>query len=223
MIKNPGNYLSGIEWHCCCCGAINKVADAKFCGKCGCARKVDLSQPVLKAEKHINSDSKTIKGIRLKLFKELKSFIYPTKKRLYKTVIASAILLLVASIISGYKLYTNVNAIHITQTRFTDVAIDHPVYSVCKNLLEIDAISFRKNIELAPYENISASEWNHVLNQASKYLNKKYSKSAYFSEKDAVSVENINNKLRALKANCSELTDTSRIQSFYILEQTLFN
>ena len=217
-----GNNLSGKEWHCCHCGALNKVADAKFCGKCGSIREKEISKTILKVEKSPNSYSISQNRTGIKLLKYLRYLIYPSKKRLYKTVILSATLLLAASIISGYKLYTNVNTIHITKTRFTDVSIDHPVYSVCKNLLEIDAISFRKNKELAPYETISASEWNYVINQASKYLNHKYSKDAYFSKNDSVSVDIINNKLRALKSNCSEITDTSRIQSFYILEQTLF-
>ena len=120
-------------------------------------------------------------------------------------------------------MYSNVNTIRISKSKFSDVAIDHPVYSICKNLLGINAISFRKNLEFAPYEKISATEWNYALNQASKHLNRKYSSSAYFSKNDPISVESINNKLRALNSNSSDIIDTSRIQSFYILEQTLFN
>ena len=206
MNKNHGKKISGIEWQCSHCGAFNKVLDAKFCGKCGSIRK---KEPILPPAKNL-------------LLNYLKTFIHPSTMKLYKTVIASAALLLVASVLSGYKMYTNVNTIHITKTKFSDVPIDHPIYSVCKNLLEIDAISFRKQLELAPYEEISASEWNHILNQASKYLNTKYSASAYFSKNDSVSIEKLNNKLKELSTNSREIADTSRIQSFYILEQTLF-
>lgn len=224
MIKNLGNNLSGIEWQCSHCGALNKVSAAKFCGKCGSAREKTIIQPVFKADNNsIFQGPKVSVRTKIRILKFLKRFFYPTKKKMYKTVIASAFILLVASLVSGYTLYTNVNAIHLTKTRFSDVSLDHPIYTVCKNLLEIDAISFRKNVELAPYEQISASEWNHVLNQASKYRNSTYPKTAYFSSNEAISLNNLNNKLRQLKANGSEITDTSRIQSFYILEQTLFN
>ena len=216
--------LLSIEWQCSHCGAINKVIDAKFCGKCGSAREKASMKPVLETDSNrVSEDSKLSVKPKIRIIKYLKRLFYPTKKRMYKTVIASAFILLATSLISGYKLYTDVNAIHLTKTRFTDVSLDHPVYTLCKNLLEIDAISFRKNIELAPYEQISASEWNHVLKQASKYLNNKYSNAAYFSANEAVSLDNLNHKLRILKSNSSEITDTSRIQSFYILEQTLFN
>ena len=224
MNINHGNNLSGIEWQCSHCGAFNKVIAAKFCGKCGSAREKVILKPVLKAENNsISNDNRLSNKTKVRILARLKRIFYPTKNKTYKAVIASAFILLAASLLSGYKLYTNVNAIHLTKTRFTDVSLDHPVYIVCKNLLDIDAISFRKNIELAPYEQISASEWNHVLNQASKYKNIEFSKAAYFSNNEAVSVDNLNNKLRLLKPNSSEITDTSRIQSFYILEQTLFN
>ena len=224
MNINHGNNLSGIEWQCSHCGAINKVIAAKFCGKCGSAREKEILKPVLKAENNpIPNDSRLSIKTKTRILARIRRFFYPTKNKTYKAVIASAFILLAASLLSGYKLYTNVNAIHLTKTRFTDVSLDHPVYTVCKNLLEIDAISFRKNVELAPYEQISASEWNHALKQASKYLNSKFSKAAYFSGNEAVSLDNLNYKLRLLKPNGSEITDTSRIQSFYILEQTLFD
>ena len=223
MNINHGNNLSGIEWQCSHCGAFNKVAAAKFCGKCGSAREKEILKPVLKAvDKSISREVKSPTKTKRRIFAQLKRIFYPTKKKMYKAVIASAFILLVASLLSGYKLYTNVDAIHLTQTKFTDVSLDHPIYTVCKNLLEIDAVSFRKNVELAPYEQISASEWNHAINQASKYLNLKYPEAAYFSKNEAVSLDNLNHKLRQLKPNSSEIPDTSRIQSFYILEQTLF-
>jgi hypothetical protein len=222
MNINHGNNLSGIEWQCSHCGAFNKVAAAKFCGKCGSAREKEILKPVLKAE-----DKSTFKDFKspakTKILAHLKRIFYPTKKKMYKAVIASAFILLAVSLLSGYKMYTNVNAIHLTKTKFSDVSLDHPIYTVCKNLLEIDAISFRKNVELAPYEQISASEWNHVINQASKYLNMEIPDEAYFSKNEAVTLDNINHKLRQLKPNSSEIPDTSRIQSFYMLEQTLFN
>ncbi len=223
MKNNSQQNQSVSGWHCSHCGAFNKVIGAKFCGKCGSVKETKPIQPVLKAELPQKSQTAKAKTFIRKAYKFFKLFIYPSRKRLYKRVIAGAVFLLIISVIAGYKMYTNVNTIRLSKARFSDVSIDHPVYSVCKNMLGIDAISFRKNLELAPYENISASEWNHALNQASKYLNQKYSTTAYFSKNDPISVDSLNIKLRAIKANSSEITDTSRIQSFYILEQTLFN
>lgn len=223
MNINHGNNLSGIEWKCSHCGALNKVAIAKFCGKCGSARKTEIVEPVFKtADNSFSNDLKPLSTAKYRILTQLKRLFSPSKKKMYKAVIASAFILLAASLISGYKLYSNVNTIHLAKAKFTDVSLDHPIYTVCKKLLEIDAVSFRKNIELAPYEQISASEWNHVLNQASKYLNKSFPKAAYFSKNDPVSIDNLNHKLRQLKPSCSEIFDTSRIQCFYMLEQTLF-
>lgn len=237
-----------LGWQCRHCGAINKVNAAKFCGKCGSARILNDNQPVLKTDvkrdipnkdeksKEINSfvssieikedgllDNNIIKFDYKNIVDKIKSFLLLSRENLFKTVISGAICLLIISIIAGYQMYTNVNTIRLPKTRFSDVAIDHPVYSVCKKLLGIDAISFRKNLQLAPYEKISAAEWNHVLRQASKHLNQNYSASAYFAPNDIVTVDSLNNKLKSINEDSSEIVDTSRIQSFYMLEQTLFN
>ena len=219
MNNIPDKNQSGIGWHCSHCGAFNKVVAAKFCGKCGSVKENNCSQPVLKAEEPIKESLKE-KATKINykaIFKRLKRWLIPASKvRIFKRLIASAVLLLLTSVLAGYKMYTNVNVIHLSRSRFKDVAVDHPVYSVCKNLLSIDAISFRKNLELAPYEKISTAEWNYVLDQASKHLNVKYSEEAYFSKNDPISVDNLNNKLRILNSNTSDIVDTSRIQSFYL-------
>ena len=218
------NHQSCSGWHCSHCGAFNKLIAAKFCGNCGSPNEAKAEkQPVSKAVTKKKSFKIRFKKAYKKILKYIKYWFLPSNDRFFKRVIASAFLLLVISVIAGYRMYTNVNTIHLAKVKFSDVSVDHPVYAVCKNLLVIDAISFRKNLELAPYENISATEWNYALNQASKHLNRKYSNSAYFSKNDPISVESINNKLRALNSNSSDIIDTSRIQSFYILEQTLFN
>ncbi len=218
------NHQSCSGWHCSHCGAFNKLVAAKFCGNCGSPNEAKQEeQPVLKAVSKKKSFKIRLRKGYKKLLKYIKYLLLPSNDRFFKRVVASAFLLLVLSVIVGYRMYTNINTIHLAKVKFSDVSVDHPVYAVCKNLLCIDAISFRKNLELAPYEKISATEWNYALNQASKHLNRKYSSSAYFSKNDPISVESINNKLRALNSNSSDIIDTSRIQSFYILEQTLFN
>ena len=287
MDKEKEIIQTSTGWKCSHCGAFNKIIAAKFCGKCGSARKKEDNSEVLKSEidkkveesnketisidkaqenieqtpgnlveetkpvpnddnKDISesdisketsenkdssetvdskesSDNKDIEkssdtGITAEnkaskwtlkaIFNKIKSFFSPSKDKMFKIVIFCASLILIASIVAGYKMYTNVNTIRLSKTRFSDVAVDHPIYSVCKRLLGIDAISFRKNLELAPYEKISTVEWNHVLTQASKHLNQQFSSDAYFSSDDCISVESLNNKLRAIKENSSEIIDT---------------
>ena len=87
MIKNLGNNLSGIEWQCSHCGALNKVSAAKFCGKCGSAREKTIVQPVLKAENNSNSQGLKVSArTKVRILKFLKRFFYPTKKKMYKTI-----------------------------------------------------------------------------------------------------------------------------------------
>ncbi len=223
-MKNlPVENQSGSGWQCKHCGAFNKIVAAKFCGNCGSVHEISTNKTVVHKKRKRKSFSTQLKR-NLKTFcNNIKLFFSSPKDRAFKIVVTCAVLLLMFSGILSYMMYTNVNTIRLYKGKFTDVAIDHPIYQVCKNLIGIEAIGFRKNQELAPYENISATEWNYVLKQASKYLNLNLSDSVYFSKNDEISVDSINNKLRELNENSSEITDTSRIQSFYMLEQTLFN
>ncbi|MBR4329164.1 MAG: hypothetical protein IKP71_04865, partial [Candidatus Riflebacteria bacterium] len=126
MNVNHGNNLSGIEWQCSHCGAFNKVIAAKFCGKCVSSREKVILKPVLKAENNsISNDNRLSNKTKVRILARLKRIFYPTKNKTYKAVIASAFILLAASLLSGYKLYTNVNTIHLAKTRFTDVSLDH--------------------------------------------------------------------------------------------------
>lgn len=142
---------------------------------------------------------------------------------IFKGVLVGAAMFILLAIVAGYKMYNSVDTIRLGRSQFSDIAVDHPVYEVCRRLLDIDAIGFRKNLELAPYENISTKEWNHVLEKASKYLKCEYNVAAYFSAGDTISVDSLRSKFVALNAENTEITDTSRLQSFYMLEQALFN
>lgn len=163
------------------------------------------------------------KEVRPDLFSKLDEIFFGDKDSSFHWVATMAVCILLVSVVTGYKMFISVDSIRLSKCKFSDVAVDHPVYEVCHNLLGINAIGFRKNKELAPYESISATEWNHVLHQASKHLKKDFDSSAFFSKNDSVTVESLNSKLRNISSNSPELPDMSRIQSFYFLEQTLFN
>ena len=157
------NHQSCSGWHCSHCGAFNKLVAAKFCGNCGSPNEAKQEeQPVSKAVNKKKSFKINFRKGYKKLLKYIKYLLLPSNDRFFKRVVASAFLLLVLSVIVGYRMYTNINTIHLAKVKFSDVSVDHPVYAVCKNLLCIDAISFRKNLELAPYEKISATEWNYA-------------------------------------------------------------
>lgn len=222
MNKTTNNNLSDIGWQCSHCGAFNKVISAKFCGHCGSVRIYSEPLSFFQIIRQKIDFAKIISSSK-EILNKISIWLFPPENLVFKRVISCAITLLLISIFIGYRMYSNVNTIRISKSKFSDVAIDHPVYSICKNLLGIDAISFRKNLEFAPYEKISVAEWNHVLKQASKHLNKEYSIAAYFDKNDSVSINSLNKKLRALNSSSSEINDTTRIQSYYILEQTLFN
>lgn len=227
MEKLSDKNLANSGWHCSHCGAFNKVAAARFCGHCGTARVTQSEQATEATDTNFNNsiDAKpsiTNQGPQSAIA-HIKNWFLPGAEKAYKIVIAGACCLLITSVLCGYQMYTNVDTIRLARTSFSDIPVDHPVYEVCNKLLSIDAISFRRNHELAPYENISAAEWNHALKQAFKHLDKEFPQEAFFAEKDAISVDSLNAKFRLLRADAPELTDSSRIQSFYLLERTLFN
>lgn len=236
MEKLSDKNLTNSGWHCSHCGAFNKVDAARFCGHCGTARvkqSEEAINPVVEEAKEatildffqeaIEENTATTIQEPTSALAHIKNWFLLNTEKAFKMVIAGACCLLVSSFLCGYKMYTNVDTIRLARSYFSDISTDHPVYEGCKNLLNIDAISFRKDHELAPYEGISATEWNHALKQAAKYLNREIPAEAYFSNKDTVSIELLNHKLRILEPDTPELTDLSRIQSFYFLERSLFN
>ena len=220
-------------WFCCHCGARNRVMTARFCGQCGTKRV--FAEQQAQASNAQTGQKNSIKEIPPaktssnrhqnyeSFLKNIAVCFLPSPEKAFRMVIGGACCLLLSSVLCGYKMYSSADTIRLTQTKFSDISMDHPVYEVCQRLLSINAIGYRKNREFAPYEKITATEWNHVLNQASKHTNHDYNPSAYFSSNEEVNLTSLNHKLHFLNAGNQEVTDPSRIQSFYILERTLFN
>lgn len=222
MKESSENTLTQSGWNCNHCKAYNKIGNAKFCGSCGMPKVVLLNKRSLDKKEKANL-FRSQNEYRVKdVLERIRSTFSSNKHNVFRFVVSIAFCLILTSVVAGYQMYSNVNTIRLSKLRFSDIPLDHPIYEICSGLLGIDAIGFRKNFELAAYESISPSEWNHVLNQASKHLNKKYAATAYFSGKDRVTVDRLKTKLKALQAENIDMVDTSRIQSFYILERTLF-
>lgn len=179
---------------CETCGA-NNIAVARFCGNCGAAL----------AAKNLRSGKRS----RRKIF--------------FKGILTLALFILVASVVMSYQLFNSTDSIKVSLLPFADVPSDHPVYSLCPNLIRIQAIGYRKILELAPYEPISAAEWNHALSAVASNLGRNIPGSAFFQEGSKVSSRSIREKIAAVAGKTENVGDNSRIKSFYLLERALFN
>lgn len=234
MEKFIDKNLTAGNWHCGQCGAYNQIAIAKFCGHCG-ARRV-LPQLYLFSSSDHSEDNAVNSTVyqpkqepHIKKAKKKEPFLvrlvkfFRNPEKTFKLVVGTACCLLMTSVLCGYKMYSSSDTVRITHTKFSDISLDHPIYDVCKKLLSINAIGFRRNREFAPYEQISTAEWNHALSQAAKRLGRDYTMSAYFFPEEEISLESLNEKLQTLNPEGPELSDTNRLQIFYTLEQTLFD
>lgn len=178
---------------CGTCGAAN-LAMAKFCGSCGSMIVVLPVSPVRRSRQ---------------------SF-------LFRGLMILAALILVSSAVMSYQLFNSTESIKVSAMPFTDIAIDHPVYRVCKNLLEAKAIGYRKILEFAPHKNISAAEWNYAIRAAATTFKLSFPPDALFPDGVGADVEGLRSRLAALNYNIDNLSDASRIKAYFHLEQAIF-
>ncbi len=178
---------------CCSCGAAN-IAVARFCGNCGSRLPEETVHLAAKPRRHLA----------------------------FKGVMVLAIFILMASMVMSYQLFNSTDSTKVSSMPFADVPLDHPVYRLCRNLVEIRAIGYRKILELAPYAPISAAEWNYALETAASHLKRQVAASAFFKAGETVTAARLEEKLLALEASPGKFPDTSRIRSFYHLETALF-
>ncbi len=179
---------------CESCGAAN-IAVARFCGNCG-TRLADV---------------------------EVKSSVRSRRRMVFKGIMTLALFILVASMVMSYQLFNSTDSIKVSSLPFADVPADHPVYRMCPNLIQLQAIGYRKILELAPYEPISAAEWNYAINTAARHLGRAIPESAFFQEGSVVSPDLIREKLATFDGRPESISDNSRIKSFYHLERALFS
>lgn len=193
----PGHAISDInalKRQCCACGAQN-IALARFCGNCGTS--ILMSAPPASRRYR--------------------------KKMVFRGIIIIAAILLAGSGVMSYQLFNSTDSVKISAMPFSDVSLDHPVYRTCRNLLEIKAIGYRKILEFAPHETISAAEWNHVLTTAARHLKLSAPEETFYKHGSVVTVDSLRARLTALNANQATLNDASRMKVFFQLEQAMFN
>jgi len=178
---------------CGACGAAN-ISAAKFCGCCG------AKMPA------------AIIGRRKR-----------SRRRMYfRAVLVLAGILVAASAVMSYQLFNRTDGVKVSSMPFADVPVDHPVYRTCGNLLEIQAVSYRKILEFAPHETISPAEWNHALNSVATHMKMVVPAEAMLPENSGVTVELLRSRVEILAGDPEWVSDTSRIKAYFCLEQIFF-
>jgi len=111
---------------------------------------------------------------------------------------------------------------------FTDVALDHPAYLVCRQLIKMGAIRPRKGMSLAPFDKITAAEWNHALQTIGANIGRVFPQSANFSTDREVSGHAMLQRVQKLAdAPCfispAARLQESRLAAFCMLERCLLD
>jgi hypothetical protein len=130
---------------------------------------------------------------------------------------------LVFSGVLSYVFFNDTSSVRVSDLPFADVAFDHPVYSSCKNLLKIKGIGYRSFLKLAPYEKISAAEWNYSVKKAAEYLNEGSLDTLYIDKEEDVNTSEIVRRFKKLSLPADFAEDNlNRITAFVCLEKALF-
>lgn len=178
---------------CTACGAAN-ISAARFCGGCGAKMPPAIT------------------GRRKK-----------TRRRMYfRAVLTLAGILVAASAVMSYQLFNRTDGVKLSPMPFVDVPFDHPVYRTCRNLLEIQAVSYRKILEFAPHETISPAEWNHALNSAAAHMKTFVPAEAMLPENSEVTVDLLRSRVEMLDGDPDWVNNVSRIKAYFCLEQIFF-
>ncbi len=178
---------------CGACGTAN-ISAARFCGSCGAKMS-----PAIAVRRQ------------------------RSRRRMYfRAVLALAGILVAASAVMSYQLFNRTDGVKVSPMPFADVPVDHPVYRTCRNLLEIQAVSYRKILEFAPHETISPAEWNHALSSAAAHMKTAVSAEAMLPEKSKVTLDSLRRRVELLAGDPEWVSDTSRIKAYFCLEQIFF-
>lgn len=111
---------------------------------------------------------------------------------------------------------------------FNDIALDHPVYQMCRQLLQIGAVRPFSGMHLAPFEKITAADWNHALIRIGDHLGHAIPESAKFSADNEISGQAIASRICSLTGDTrvpSLISDKkgSRLFAYFMLEHCLLD
>lgn len=231
LIKtNTNSTLLGESIICANCQHGNVIL-AKFCGKCGCRLEKAIVSTTLNGEptpdrltyRHWSYKVVSVfAGVALEILIKFKNQMLAVDFA-YKTVLATAMMLVLFSGFLSYLFLNDTSTVKVSHLSFTDVSLDHPIYSSCKNLLKIKGIGYRNSLRLAPHERISVAEWNYSVKKAIDYLGQDTLNTLFFESKEEVTATEIKKKLKDLKLYGETIQDdVSRISAFVCLEKAIF-
>lgn len=217
------------------------IATAKFCGCCGVALSqkniVKNKENFPTITKHFTNKKSNEKPkdvaankqsfsldlflSKLKLRFKKKCEKYRNVDTAYRVVLMTAAMLIIFSGAISYAFFYDTEIVRVSSSSFSDVALDHPIYSLCHNLIKIRAIGVRQSNNLAPYEDISVAEWNYAIDCMINYYGMDYFRGLKISEKSFISLSLLRNKLNSMGFNGNGLADIKRINAFKCLENAL--
>ncbi len=149
------------------------------------------------------------------------------KNRYASHLLFALVLLLLASSITVFILFNSRSAMA-AEVQFKDIPLDHPVYQMCRQMLYIGAIKPRAGMSLAPFEKVSAAEWNFALHRVGEHLGRVIPHSALFAADDEISGRSMLLRLQNLADDSCGISsairiDHSRLAAFFILERCLLD
>ncbi len=182
--------------YCPKCNREN-IPRARYCGACGYSLQM-------------------VEAVYLPLFYK------PVKRAAFGGAVLAAVSLLLFGGVLAYSLFNGLSSVRASARSFSDVPLDHPIYTFSPKLIASGALLPRKNDSLSPFEAVSSSEWNFSLDAASKSLGCQIPSGAYCdASSKELSVDDMNKKLKILGFSGEPLPTSARIAAFYALERTL--
>lgn len=109
---------------------------------------------------------------------------------------------------------------------FNDIALDHPAYQMCRQLLQIGAVRPFSGMHLAPFEKMTAADWNHALVRIGDHLDRVIPESAKFLSDSEISGQAMTLRIRNLSQGTCALpllsnNEESRLFAYFMLEYCL--
>lgn len=146
--------------------------------------------------------------------------------RLNRYLLAAFVLLLLSGAFTFMALVNSRSALAAGQA-FSDIAIDHPAYQMCRQLIQLGAVKPYPGMALAPFEKISAEDWNYALTRLGEKLGRAFPESAKFSSDSEISGETIYARVQLLVEDATLLpsestgNNSSRLFAYFTLERYL--
>ena len=109
---------------------------------------------------------------------------------------------------------------------YVDLPLDHPSYQMCRNMINLGAITPRAGQTFAPFEKITAEEWNYALQKIGTHLGRAIPQAARFTSDHEISGRSMLLRLHSFVDDTCGLAslnrlDHTRISAFFLLEHCL--